>query len=438
MPRTITFAFLAAVVWAAVVVVRAEPVRFKKRAPGTKPTPVAGLGGLDDLRGALDQFGKKGLPPVSVEVLDLSRSIRLRPFSSGPLTKRVPGSPPPPTFKLNLTAAELVDVARLALEAYHINAKAQRAMAQRKRELAARGIAEVPASTAACRYDLDLGDKGSLVFDQWGEFYIDRRFVSEKDMVVVHKLEAYYRKAFASTSTIAQPKPAPKTVPPRSVPAPKPTVVQKAPPVPAAALRSRADDLRTWKVPIFRGFEDDRYQMHDALILKLTADFNANKAQWIGGTPAQAAKVGNLTPALVKSHMIEESGGNGPMSLAAWRVDPQQVNVPGDWADVKLDLGLSKPTRRNEGTLEGNVRAAIMFLARKGFGVSGQPTARRQEGFFDGWPTALQRYNARRDRTLDNRYYSEAYSDKIRSRAANPNVFVPIEIKLAVKKGASK
>ena len=107
------------------------------------------------------------------------------------------------------------------------------------------------------------------------------------------------------------------------------------------------------------------------------------------------------------------------MSKAAWPIDPEQVNVPGDWSDAKIDLGLTKPVKRNEGTAEGNVRAAIKFLARKGFGKSGQATRKRPEGFFDGWPVA--------------RYYSDAYSEKIRKRAENPNLFVPIEIKLATK-----
>ena len=195
--------------------------------------------------------------------------------------------------------------------------------------------------------------------------------------------------------------------------------------VPRAAAR------KAMSLPVFRGFEDDRYQAHDALILKLTADFNAHKAAWIGGTAAHAAKTASLTPAMVKAHMIEESGGNGPASLAAWRVDPLQVNVPGDWDAAKTDLGLGKPTKRNEGTLDANVRAAIMFLARKGFGKSGKAARLRPTGFFDGWPDALRRYNARRDRTADGRYYSDAYASKILSRAKDPDAFVPIEIKLA-------
>ena len=184
-------------------------------------------------------------------------------------------------------------------------------------------------------------------------------------------------------------------------------------------------------LPVFRGFEDARYQAHDELIAKMTAHFNAHKAEWCGGTTAQAQKIADLTPAQVKSHMIEESGGNGPASKAAWSVDPLQVNVPGDWGREKELVGLSKPAKRNEGSADKNVRAAIMYLARKGFGASGRPAADRPKGFFDGWQRALQRYNGRRDRTDTDRWYSDEYAEKILRRAENPDLFVPIEIKIA-------
>ena len=160
-------------------------------------------------------------------------------------------------------------------------------------------------------------------------------------------------------------------------------------------------------VPVFRGFEASRYQGHDDLIVRMTADFNAHKAEWCGGSSAQAARIADITPAMVKSHMIEESGGNGPASRAAWPVDPLQVNVPGDWNPYKKYLGLKEPRRRNEGSFEKNLRAGIMLLARKGFGVSGQPAGNRSDGAFDGWPRALQRYNGRTDKAADGRKYSE-------------------------------
>lgn len=416
----------------------ADGPRFTKRAPGAPPPPVdvAVLTGLDALHQAIDGLGKAGLPAIQVE--DLARNIRLRPFASGWMKKRKDARGVPTAATINLNAAEMLDMARLALEVFRINLDAQRAAERRRRDLAARGIEEVPASTGACRFTLDLGGGGTLQFDCWGECHVDRRFISERDMAVVRRLEACYRRAFASSAYSPGTKGAGKA-PVAPVTADGMEDVRAEDEImEAAALlpQTRQEDARRRKVPIFRGFEDARYQRHDALILKLTREFNAHKADWIGGSTNQAAKVADLTPALVKSHMIEETGGNGPMSLAAWPIDPQQVNVPGDWSDAKVAIGLKKPVRRNEGTAEANVRAAIKFLARKGFGSSGQPAGRRPTGFFDGWPTALKRYNARRDRTFDNRVYSDAYSEKIRTRAANPNMFVPIEIRLQPKVAA--
>ena len=85
------------------------------------------------------------------------------------------------------------------------------------------------------------------------------------------------------------------------------------------------------------------------------------------------------------------------------------------------------PRRRNEGSFEKNLRAGVMLLARKGFGVSGQPAANRPDGEFDGWPRALQRYNGRSDKAADGRKYSEAYSERIRQRATSPEE-IPIPI----------
>ena len=309
----------------------------------------------------------------------------------------------------------------LVVEGAKVFAAAQARLAKHDAELAAKGIAEEPASRAACRYRIDTGGIGDFVFDQWGELYIDRRFLTESEMATVRKIEAFVRKHLLEPLWQAGVAPGPGGRRPAGGAGP----AKRPPP--------RRGDSRT-RLSVFRGFEDARYQQHDALIARMTAEFNANKAAWCGGSAAQAAKIRDITPDLVKSHMIEESGGNGPSSKAAWAVDPLQVNVPGDWGKEKELVGLSKPERRNEGTVENNVRAAIMYLSRKGFGSSARPAADRPSGFFDGWPVALTRYNGRRDRTATDRYYSEEYSDKIVRRAANPDAFVPIEIKLAGRK----
>ena len=299
---------------------------------------------------------------------------------------------------LMIDPSALVEIAPLALDALQIQSKAIAREQKHKADLAKRGVAEVPACKVL-RYNIYTGGlvKG-LSFDEWGEFYIDRRFVTDSEMETIKSIEAWIHKWF-----------------------------------PSKVKRKRVPILSSGKpgVPVFYGFEDDRYQMHDEMILKLVNEFNADKAAGCGGTVEQAFGIGDLSVALVKSHMIEETGGNGPSSVAAWAVDPLQVNVPGDWGDEKKDVGLRKPSKRNEGTPERNIRAAIRYLSRKGFGVSGRAASGRPDGYFDGWQTALQRYNGRRDRTATDRYYSDEYAARIIKRAANPSVFVPIEIKLA-------
>ncbi len=172
-------------------------------------------------------------------------------------------------------------------------------------------------------------------------------------------------------------------------------------------------------VPRFKGFEDDRYQKHDALIDELVRDFNANKEKYCGCTANQVGKVGDITPAMVKSWMIQETGGNDQRSRDAWEVDPTQVNVPGDWNKEKEKIGLKEPTKRNEGDIRTNLTAALKYLCRKGFGGSGRPASERPEGFFDGWDKALERYGP------PNR--KDFYPTRIIDRANNPDQPYPIQ-----------
>ena len=303
-----------------------------------------------------------------------------------------------PAQRLTLDPMAIMEAIPLVQQALEIDARARARETKHAAELAKRGIAEVPPSKADVRYNIDTGGIGAFLFDGRGELYIDRRFVTDEEMKVVHAIERWIAKYIPADPKRTKPKP-----------------------------RAQAGGAG---LPIFRGFEDARYQKHDALIAKMTAAFNANKAGWCGGTPEQAAKIPTLTPAMVKAHMIEESGGNGPRSVAAWDADPLQVNVPGDWGVEKELVGLKKPTKRNEGNVADNVRAAIMYLSRKGFSTAARPAAERPKGYFDGWTAALRRYNGRRDRTDTDRYYSDEYADKIVRRAQNPDLFVPIEIKL--------
>eukprot|EP00483_Globobulimina_turgida_P009538 UN09557 len=161
------------------------------------------------------------------------------------------------------------------------------------------------------------------------------------------------------------------------------------------------------------------YQEHDNCINVIVTEFNGDKERCCGATNHQITRtdhpVTNLDPNLVKSLLIQETGG----SAAAWPIDPAQVNVPGDWNQYKKDVHLTRSSRRNQGTIFINLRAAVMYLCRKGFGRSGQPARNRPDGYFDGWEESVRRYNGRSDVTTNGRPYSENYRDRIFDRKNN-------------------
>ena len=183
-------------------------------------------------------------------------------------------------------------------------------------------------------------------------------------------------------------------------------------------------------VPVFEGFEAKRYQQHDAIIAKCVREFNRHRGAWADANRDQARTIPNITEAMVKAHMIQETGGGDKRSLAAWNGDPLQVNVPGDWGDEKKLIGLSKPRNRNEGGAELNIRAAIKYLVRKGFSTSGKPVRVLRQDEFGGWPTALRNYNGRTVRTSSGKKYNAEYADRIIERATDRDRHVAIEIKL--------
>ena len=183
-------------------------------------------------------------------------------------------------------------------------------------------------------------------------------------------------------------------------------------------------------VPVFKGFEASRYQMHDAIIEKCVREFNRHRGAWADANRNQAKTIPDITAELIKSHMIQETGGADKRSQAAWNYDPMQVNVPGDWGNEKKYLGLTKPRNRNEGGTELNIRAAIKYLVRKGFSKSGKPVRVVDEQQFWDWATALERYNSRTALTVSGKKYCVEYADMIIRRAENHDEEVGIEIKL--------
>ena len=305
---------------------------------------------------------------------------------------------------LNIEPGEWAEVANAFKDVMDVIRKSGVRRAEYLAKLKAQGIEEEPMSEGGVAYEINVLNN-RFAFDRYGYLHFDDRFVKPEERPALQKVEELYKrfhKRLTMKSTTKKPE----------------------------AIVDRAAEWRVRRVPVFRGFEDDRYQEHDGLIVRFVDEFNRGKATWAGATPAQGKGITPLTTALVKSHMIEESGGRDAKSLAAWDVDPLQVNVPGDWSDVKTDLGIKKPSKRNEGTPEMNIRAAIRFLVRKGFGVSGQAASKRPTGKFDDWQTARRRYNGRNTDKVDGKSYSEVYAEHIVSRAKNPGQFVAIRKKV--------
>lgn len=298
---------------------------------------------------------------------------------------------------LVLDAAAMQEALEIFPPAIEVFEKAAARRAAYERFLGAMAVAESRFDeTASAREWIDiLGNR--FYFDEYGELYFDDRFVRPDEYAALDRVNRFAAERLGL---------APGRI--------------------RGAARRAAAGKRG--VAVFKGYEAARYQEHDDLILKTVADFNARRGEWAASTPNQAEAICDLTPEIVKAHMIEESGGNDARSKAAWAADPEQVNVPGDWNPQKSALGLRKPVRRNEGTAADNVKAAVKYLVRKGFGVSGQPAANRPEGVFDGWYMALRRYNGRTDKVKDGRCYRDAYAERIAKRAAEPAAFVPIGV----------
>lgn len=323
---------------------------------------------------------------------------------------------------LQISPAEWLEVGQAFTEVVEVIKKSGERRTAYLAKLKAQGVEEEPMSEGGVAFEINVLNN-RFAFDRYGYLHFDDRFVKPEERPALQKVEALYRRFHKRWMTATVGKSGGTAKPVGTV---TPTVKTEPPP---GAIVDRVAEWRIRRVPIFKGFEDDRYQEHDGLIVRFVDEFNRGKANWAGATPAQGKKIPALTTALVKSHMIEETGGRDARSLAAWDGDPQQVNVPGDWSEAKAALGLKKPSKRNEGTVEGNIKAAICFLARKGFGVSGQPAAKRPTGTFDGWQTALRRYNGRNDEMVDGKKYSETYAEHIVARAKDPGQFVAIRKK---------
>ena len=146
---------------------------------------------------------------------------------------------------------------------------------------------------------------------------------------------------------------------------------------------------------------------NDALIIQDVDIFNDAHGYSSGDS-------GYLTPELVKAWMMEESGG----TQSAFLRDPMQVNNPGDWADLKSEMGL---TKGEEMTREVSVAAALGWLEYKGTpGRMDKFGEYTYTGSFRGDRNALKNYNGNtniypQDGGVQHRY---VYSNTILNNAA--------------------
>ena len=98
-------------------------------------------------------------------------------------------------ISLEIDPQAVLEILPLAAEALEIQSRAMEREERHAAELRKKGIAEVPACGSE-RYVIDTPAFGGFSFDDWGELYIDRRFVTDEEMKTVKKIEAWIAKWF--------------------------------------------------------------------------------------------------------------------------------------------------------------------------------------------------------------------------------------------------
>ena len=127
----------------------------------------ADLQPLEELRKtAVATLGITNAPRFDLDLIaENVNALRLHPYLENGWAKGVQL----PSFEdIKLSPSDMAEIVSLCVKAADIFTRVAAREAAHRRELAARGVAEVPASTAACRFKLDAG-KNSFLFDRWGE-----------------------------------------------------------------------------------------------------------------------------------------------------------------------------------------------------------------------------------------------------------------------------
>ena len=106
-----------------------------------------------------------------------------------------------------------------------------------------------------------LGNR--FYFDAEGDLWYDDRFVRPDESAAIDAVNDFYRRHFIEAGK---------------------------PPVKRVQPKGRKP------LPVFRGYEDPRYQEHDAMIVRHVAEFNARRGEWAGATPSRQGAYTTFRP----------------------------------------------------------------------------------------------------------------------------------------------
>lgn len=148
---------------------------------------------------------------------------------------------------------------------------------------------------------------------------------------------------------------------------------------------------------VVKGYEDPKFQKYDYAIAANTYLFNKDlEGKSNLPTPSDSHELGSDLPGkldvnTVKAMAIQESNsGNLDGATGTGKTDIMQVNVKGDWTDVKSRIGLIKGETM---TPEKSVGAGLDWLFMKGMGSDGKGTMNWRSGKGGAWWDAIKRYN---------------------------------------------
>ena len=244
----------------------------------------------------------------------------------------------PPKFEAVASAGDSAAFARVDA----VMAESRRRHGLWNRYLDLMRMRESQQGTASVRFRLSINGRIYLFTDR-GRLFLDGRFVKADEVPALLAVE----KAFAAVLAAS---PYAKTFKVRT----------------ETACSEFDVSVGKIRVPVFQGFEDSRYQRHDAAVARISADSERTDRP--------------LSAALLKSLLIE---------TRCWDFDPESFD-------------------------ESQVRAVASELE----GLAGDR--------FAGWEPALMAFAGKSSAAEVGRRYRVDFATRVVSRACNPDTFVPV------------